>query len=118
MTPESAQHFAETWVKSWNTHDLDGILEHYAEEVTFTSPFARLLDNSTGTIQGRAALRQYFSRALTLYPELHFELLEVFVSVDSIVLYYRSVLNLNAAETMAFNADGQVIRAVAHYANS
>lgn len=115
MTPEFAQAFAEDWVQSWNAHDLEGILKHYHDEVTFTSPFARLMANPSGTVAGKDAVRDYFTRALAAYPELNFELLNVFVALDSVVLYYRSVLNLHAAEFMEFNSDGLVVRTVAHY---
>ena len=33
--------FAEEWITAWNTHDLDRILSHYAEDIVFRSPVIR-----------------------------------------------------------------------------
>ncbi|MGZ4271901.1 MAG: YybH family protein, partial [Solirubrobacteraceae bacterium] len=58
---EPADRLAAEWVSAWNAHDLDAILAHYAEDVTFASPFvAALTDEESGVIRGRAALRDYF----------------------------------------------------------
>jgi len=32
--------FADDWVDSWNSHDLDRILAHYDSEIVFLSPIA------------------------------------------------------------------------------
>ena len=34
----AAADFARLWLADWNSHDLDAILGHYAEDVIFTSP--------------------------------------------------------------------------------
>lgn len=118
MQAERQARFAEQWFEAWNTHDLDAILAHYAEDVEFTSPFvARLAGDPSGTLRGKAALRDYFGRGLAVYPDLHFELLRVLTGVDSVTLYYRSVNGLHAAETMLVGADGLVKRVWAHYAD-
>jgi len=117
LTEQRARTLAGEWVDAWNRHDLDAILSHYAEVVEFTSPFVvRLLDSPTGTVRGKAALRDYFARALAAYPDLRFELLQVLAGVDSVTLYYRSVGNRLAAEVMELDAQGQVVRVLAHYA--
>ena len=116
MTEQQARSFAEEWIHAWNTHDLDAILKHYADDVEFTSPFvARLLNDPSGTLHGKAALRAYFQRGLETFPDLHFELRAVLVSVKSITLLYQSVHNLLAAEVMELDERGQVIRVLAHY---
>lgn len=113
-----AQHLASQWVEAWNAHDLDAILSHYAENIEFTSPFVvKLTGDSSGTLHGKAALRDYFSRGLSAYPDLHFDLLRVLAGVDSVTLYYRSVNGLYAAETMQLGPDGLVTRVLAHYAD-
>jgi GNAT superfamily N-acetyltransferase/ketosteroid isomerase-like protein len=112
-----AHQFAADWFAAWNRHDLDAILAHYAEDVEFNSPFvARLLGDSNGVVRGKPALRDYFARALVAYPNLKFEPGQVLVGVNSLTLHYRSVKNLMAAEVMAFNANDQVVRVLAHYA--
>jgi uncharacterized protein (TIGR02246 family) len=116
LTEERAQALAAEWIAAWNAHDLDAILEHYAEDVAFTSPFvARLTGEGQDTVHGKAALRDYFARALAAYPDLTFDLRAVLVGVDSVTLYYRSVSNRLAAEVMVLDADGRVARVLAHY---
>jgi len=39
---------------------------------------------------GKHALRVYFAKALAAAPELKFDLLDVFASVNSVVVYLRS----------------------------
>ena len=110
------QAFAHDWINAWNSHDIEAILSHYADEIIFTSPFVAKLNNAPdGTLRGREALRDYFLRGLRAYPELHFELLHVAVGVGSVTLIYRSVNNLLAAEVMEWNSAGQIQRVLAHY---
>lgn len=117
MDPESARRFAQEWIAAWNAHDIENILRHYADDVEFTSPFARLMHNPSGTVRGKEELRAYFSKAVQSYPELHFEFIKVFTSVNSVALHYRSVLNLVAVEVMEFDKNGKVRRVLAHYTN-
>ena len=79
MTIElQATEFARQWVAAWNSHDLDAIMSHYDVDVVLTSPVAaKILDDPSGTVEGNAALRNYFKRGLEVYPNLHFELLDV-----------------------------------------
>lgn len=117
-TIDFGQH-AQRWVAAWNAHDLERILEHYTDEVEFHSPFInRLTGNAAGRLHGKAALREYFARALTAFPALKFEFIRLYPGVRSCVLEYRSVNNLRAAETMEFDASGKVSRALAHYAST
>jgi ketosteroid isomerase-like protein len=112
-----ADHFAADWVSAWNTHDLPAIMDHYAENVVFQSPLIVQINNDpSGTISDKKALSDYFSRALNLYPDLHFELYTVLVSVNSVVLYYKSVKEMKAAEFMQLDENGKVVNVCAHYA--
>ncbi len=111
-----ASELAQEWVAAWNARDLDAILAHYGEGIVFSSPFvAKLSGDPSGTLHGKAALREYFARGLAAYPDLRFELLRVLSGVDSVTLYYRSVNGLYAAEAMQVGEDGLVHRVWAHY---
>ena len=46
---------------------------------------------------------------------IKFELVEVFVGVDSLTIYYRSVGRKMAAEVLVFNDHGKVVKGIAHY---
>jgi hypothetical protein len=116
MTSEEAERFARDWLDAWNRHDLEAILAHYAEDVELTSPFVvQVLGDPAGTIKGKDTLRMYVSMGLAMFPDLHFHFLQVFTGVSSLVVHYRSVDDIPAAETLIFNAQGQVVRVMAHY---
>jgi hypothetical protein len=116
ITPLEAERFAREWLEAWNSHDLEAILAHYTEGVELTSPFVvQVLGDPSGTIKGKDHLRMYISMGLSMFPDLHFHLIQVFTGVSSLVLHYGSVDDILAAETMVFNAQGQVARVLAHY---
>jgi hypothetical protein len=115
MLPE-AQQFANEWIAAWNSHDLDAILSHYDENVVLTSPVAaRLLNDPSGTVRGKAALRAYFRRGLEAYPDLRFELLDVMSGLSSVVLCYKNQKGTKTAEFMEFGDRRKVVRVVANY---
>lgn len=117
LTQEKAQQIATKWLESWNSHDLDSIMQHYSEKIEFVSPFAvKLLGDSTGTVRGKEALKDYFAKGLAAYPDLKFHLHKILISVRSITIYYESVNNLMAAEVMEINGQGSIERVQAHYA--
>jgi mannose-6-phosphate isomerase-like protein (cupin superfamily) len=107
---------AQEWLAAWNTHDLERVLAHYAEDVEFRSPFVpKLTGKSDDILRGRPALRDYFARGLAVNPTLRFEFLRLYSGERSCVLEYRSVNGLLAAECMEFNSAGKILRAQAHY---
>jgi len=116
ISMEQAQAFAREWVDAWNSHDLNRIVSHYADDFQMTSPFiVKLLNEPSGTIKGKENVRAYWATALQRLPDLHFDLIEVLSSVDSITIYYHAVLGKRAAEVLFFNDRGKVTRAIAHY---
>ena len=117
LTQEKADQIATEWLQSWNSHDLDRIMRHYADEIEFISPFVvALLNDPTGTVRGIEALRNYFSKGLARYPELEFHLPKIFVGLRSFTIYYESVNSLMAAEVMEVNDQDKIVRVLAHYA--
>jgi hypothetical protein len=116
MNEQWAISLAQVWIAAWNRHDLDAIVQHYASNVEFTSPFVQALsEESSGTIHGGDPLRAYFQKGLQAYPDLRFGLLRTLTGVDSMLLYYRSVNGLPAAEMMTVNGDGQIETVRVHY---
>jgi hypothetical protein len=108
--------FARQWVAAWNSHDLEAIMAHYDVDVVLISPVAaKLLDDPTGTVEGKAALRNYFKRGLNLYPNLHFELLDVMCGLSSVVICYKNQKGTRTAEFMEFGKNAKIIRVVANY---
>jgi len=116
ILPEQAQAFAKEWVDSWNSHDLDRIMSHYAVDFQMTSPFiVKLMNDPFGTIKGKGNAMAYWAKALQRLPNLRFELIEVLTSVDSITIYYHAILGRRTAEVFFFDDQGKITRAIAHY---
>jgi|SRR5579862_6451104 len=116
VTASEAEKFARQWIESWNSHDLDSILSHYDTEVVLVSPAAaKILDDPSGMVKGKAALRAYFARGLELYPNLRFELLDVMHGLSSIVICYKNQRGTRTAEFMEIGANGKVARVAANY---
>ena len=116
LTKSKARKFAHHWVEAWNSHDLDEIMSHYDSNVVLVSPVAvKILNDSSGTVKGKEALRTYFQRGLEAYPKLKFELVDVMWGLSSVVLYYVNQKGTKTGEFMEIDANGRVVRAVANY---
>ncbi len=116
QTADSAQDLAAHWIRAWNAHDLDEIMSHYADDVVLVSPAAAgILEDPSGTVAGKDALRAYFKRGLEAYPNLKFVLLDVLWGVSSVVLYYTNQKGTKTGEFMEIDANGKVVRVVANY---
>jgi ketosteroid isomerase-like protein len=117
MITLSPTDFEANWIAAWNAHDLERVLSHYRDDVTFTSPFAVTLEGvPDGTLRGLTELRRYFQSGLRAFPELHFEPIAAYAGVDSIALHYRSVAGRDAIEVVELDQHGRVHRSTAHYA--
>lgn len=115
-TESEAKQFANKWIAAWNSHDLDAILSHYGENVVLTSPVAaKLLNDPSGIVRGKASLRKYFQRGLQAYPDLRFELQDVMFGLSSVVLCYKNQKGTKTAEFMEFGEDGKIFRVIANY---
>jgi ketosteroid isomerase-like protein len=116
ITQHFAEQFAQKWIAAWNSHELTQILSHYSEDFEMISPFiAKMTQEPNGRLQGKAAVGAYWQKALDTMPDLRFELIEVLSGVDSVCIYYHSVLNMRGVEWFWFGADGKVQKAIAHY---
>jgi hypothetical protein len=116
LTDQELKEFASHWIRAWNDHDIESIISHYSDDVEYFSGFlTRFAGNAAGTLRGKGAVKEYFAKALAAYPDLHFLLINVFRGVRSVVLQYRSVNGLTAAEVFEFNGKGLVDRVQCHY---
>lgn len=90
MNHGSARVFVDSWVTAWNAHDLDALLSHFADDVTFRSPVAAQLIGNDGVIRGKDELRAYWAEGLRRIPDLRFEVVGSYVGVDCLVINYRN----------------------------
>lgn len=118
MTTEFATEFARAWIDTWNSRNLVEILDHYSEDIEITTPMIKMaLGEDNGTLKGKVAVAAYWRTALENLPDLHFELYEFAKGVNSITLFYKSVMDKKAMEAMFFNEEGKVCKMIAHYTN-
>ena len=118
LTEDSAKKLAAHWIQSWNSHDLDEIMSHYSEDVILVSPVAaKILNDPSGTVKGKDALRAYFKKGLEAYPNLKFDLIDVMWGLSSVVLYYVNHKGTKTGEFMEMDSQGKIIRVVANYNN-
>jgi hypothetical protein len=116
LTKAFATQFADEWISAWNAHDLARILSHYTDDFEMTSPFiVKVAGEPSGTLHGKAAVGVYWGRMLEKFPELHLELIEVCFSVETIAIYYRTILNRRSVEWFWFAPDGKVRKSIGHY---
>lgn len=86
-----AENFARDWIEGWNTHDLDRILAHYADDFEMTSPLiVQRLGVADGKLKGKEAVRRYWGRSLAGTPQLRFTLIDVIVGVNSVAIMYEN----------------------------
>jgi hypothetical protein len=115
----AAKLFATDWVRNWNMRDLQTILGHYADDVTFISPMAAKIAGRA-ILHGRRELEDYWRAALANIATLR-------VTLDHFVwdsrarrmsITYVADLDgqrLRVCETMAFHDDGRIFTAEAFY---
>lgn len=108
MTTTSAA-FAESWVSAWNAHNIDAVLSHFADDAVFTSPIAaQILPETGGYLHGKAAIRTYWALGLEKIRDLHFEVLDVYTGIDTVVIHYRNQIGSRVCEVLTFR-DGLVV---------
>jgi ketosteroid isomerase-like protein len=110
-----AEAFARDWIASWNAHDIERILAHYADDFEMTSPLiVQRLGIASGRLNGKKAVSDYWSKGLSSTPTLHFELRDIAVGVSSIaIIYDNATLGRTVVERIEFDDRLRGIRAEA-----
>ncbi len=115
--PDSLLKLGRDWVAAWNAHDLERVLRLYSDECEMVSdkiPYFGF--DANGVLRGKDNLRAYWSKALSLLPDLHFDLIDLFVSPNSVVVYYTNERGKKICEYLRVNADGAIIQGSANHA--
>ena len=110
------QALAHEWIAAWNARDLERVLALYTDDSEMTSRYIVSLGfDPRGTLRGKDALRTYWSKALTLRPELHFTLIETFFGPDSVAVLYRNDLGKEVCEYLRLDDAGKIRQASGNY---
>ncbi|MCK1347243.1 MULTISPECIES: nuclear transport factor 2 family protein [Bradyrhizobium] len=114
--PSSLAELGRTWVEAWNARELERVLTLYDEETVMTSDRIPAMGfDESGTVRGKDALRAYWGKALALLPNLHFSLIELFVSPDSVVVFYENERGKRICEYLRVNAAGKIVQGSANH---
>lgn len=119
MQHPEALAFAQQWTEAWSQKNLAAVLQHFADNVQFTSPLAYEL-LGVATVVGKAVLADYWKQALariqTLTFTLEYTVFDPQAQVLTIVYISKTEKRtVRATEIMQFDAEGKVIRAEAMY---
>ena len=105
------------WIAAWNARDLERVLALYDDGFEMTSPHIHAMGfDASGTLRGKARVREFWATALTHVPDLHFELIDLFLSPDSVVVLYRNERGRNICEYLRLDAKGKIVQASGNYA--
>lgn len=116
ITKEFAEDFAKRWINAWNKKDFEAIMDCYDKRIRFSSPFIiKTHFSCKGTIIGKNHLKQYFKKALSSNPNLHFNLKNIMVGIKSITLIYIRNRKMLASEVMVFNRKNLIKESRSHY---
>ena len=109
------------WEEGWNRGDVDTIMEPFANDVVFSSPFVTRLtgDPAKTTIEGHDALRSYVADSLQRVPGIRYTLDATYVGTDAVVLAYTCHLpdgsDKTGADSMRVDRDNKVVEWRCHY---
>ena len=115
MTRETSETFAARWAEAWNRRAIETVLEHFHEDIVFTSPTALAVVGSP-VVCGKDALRAYWSAALAPVRSLRFTVDHVLwdpVRRELAIIYTSDIdgRTRRVSENLTFNEDGQVVAA-------
>ena len=104
------------WIAAWNSHDLERVLAMYAEDSEMTSDKIPVLGfDASGTLHGKDRIRAYWSLALQRLPNLHFALIDIYVSPDSIVVFYQNERGAKICEYLRLDDQGRIRQGSANH---
>ena len=119
MTHNEARARGAEWARAWNARDIEAVLAHFTDDVTFLSPLAADVVG-TPELRGKPALRAYWQQALARIARRHFTVERVLWDAEAqeLVVLYLAELDerrMRACERMKLDTEGRVIFAEALY---
>ena len=109
MPTPDPQQFADEWVPHGTLTMSTRCSRHFHDGGVFTSPVAaRVLPAIGGVVRGKDALRHYWTTALALLPDLHFDVIGVYRGESTLVINYRNHRGEHVNEVLIF--DGALVR--------
>jgi ketosteroid isomerase-like protein len=115
MLIDEARVTARDWCDAWNRRDLDGIMHHYSDDVEFSSPtIVKRWGIADGWLRGKAKVRENFAIGVKS-SNLHFELVDVLLGVNSMCVVYRRETGALVTDLVELDENGKGRRVIACY---
>src|ERR1700688_4186219 len=103
MDSVNAIEFGREWEAAWNRGDVEAILKHFHDDVVFTSPVAKQIGFAEdGPVNGKEALRRYWTAALAQKPDLRFQVTNVYQGTNSLVIAFKNQKGIDRVEVLTF----------------
>jgi hypothetical protein len=119
---DTAERLRRHWDDGWNGEDVDTIMEPFADDIVFSSPFVSTFagDPAVTTVEGHDALRAYVDAALRRSPGIRYSVDGTHLGSDTLVLLYTVRFpdgrpDRHGADLMRVDADGKVAEWRCHY---
>jgi ketosteroid isomerase-like protein len=118
-SPDFPAAFAAQWIANWNARDVEAVLSHFRDDCVFVSPVAQAVVG-TARIEGKAALRDYWTAALQKHASLHFTLDDFAwdAARRTLAVMYISRVGeriTSCSELMTFDSEGRQTLGRAYY---
>jgi hypothetical protein len=110
------QQFAEEWLDAWNTHDIDRILESYAESFIMISPTVKeITGHNFGFLCGKDELKNLYFKIFEDIPDLKLNLMAIAVGIKSLTIYYSSSNYQLTVDVFEFDSKWKIYKSHAYY---
>ena len=112
----------EKWVDAWNNHDLKAVLSMYSDDIEFSSPKVKVVfpERKQSKVTNKSELEEYWTKALTDYPNLHFTPKQIISQGNICVFEYYAILDApnkktSVIEKFEFRDDGLINKSSGFY---
>jgi ketosteroid isomerase-like protein len=103
MDSVNAIEFGHEWEAAWNRGDVEAILKHFHDDAVFTSPVAQQIGIAEdGAVNGKDALRRYWTAALAHNPDLRFQVTRVYQGTSTLVIAFKNQKGIERVEVLIF----------------
>ena len=97
--------FAEQWCEAWNAHDLDRSSISMRMSSSPRQPRRGSCRNRAVESWGKTCCGPFGPKVCVLLPELRFEIENVTVGLDTLVIGYRNERGVRINEVLIFDGD-------------
>jgi ketosteroid isomerase-like protein len=114
VSPDALCALARTWLRCFETKDVDALVALYAPDARHTSPKIRTLHPETGGfLVGQAALRAWWADAFQRLPELRYVEQTLTAQDDRVFMEYLRQTpgepDLPVAEVLVVGTQGRIV---------